>query len=75
MKNRIRVYRAERGWSQAELADRLGVSRQTVNAIENERYDPSLSLAFEISRVLGGPIPDIFLYEPTDPGGEDRGDR
>ena len=51
MKNRLRVLRAERGWSQAELAARLGVSRQTVNAIENERYDPSLPLAFEISRV------------------------
>ena len=65
MKNRIRVYRAERGWSQADLADRLGVSRQTVNAIENERYDPSLPLAFEISRVLGVPIPEIFLYDPA----------
>lgn len=64
MRNRIRVYRAERGWSQAELAKRLGVSRQTVNAIENERYDPSLPLAFEISRVLATPIPEIFLYEP-----------
>jgi putative transcriptional regulator len=62
VKNRIRVYRAERGWSQAELADRLGVSRQTVNAIENDRYDPSLPLAFEISRVLEAPIPEIFQY-------------
>lgn len=65
MKNRLRVLRAGRGWSQADLADRLGVSRQTVNAIENERYDPSLPLAFEISRVLGAPIPEIFLYAPA----------
>ena len=69
MKNRLRVLRAGRGWSQADLADRLGVSRQTVNAIENERYDPSLPLAFEISRVFGAPIPEIFLHEPGDPGG------
>jgi putative transcriptional regulator len=60
------VFRAERGWSQAQLADRLGVSRQTVNAIENERYDPSLPLAFEISRVLEAAIPEIFLYDPPD---------
>ncbi|MDX1673321.1 MAG: helix-turn-helix transcriptional regulator [Longimicrobiales bacterium] len=64
MKNRIRVFRAERGWSQAELADRLGVSRQTVNAIENQRYDPSLPLAFEIERVFGRPLQEIFQYEP-----------
>ena len=67
MKNRIRVYRAERGWSQAELAERLGVSRQTVNAIENERYDPSLPLAFEIERVFGRPLQEIFQYEPREP--------
>lgn len=66
MKNRLRVLRAERGWSQADLAERLGVSRQTVNAIENERYDPSLPLAFEISRVLEATIPEIFLYDPHD---------
>ena len=70
MKNRIRVYRAERGWSQAELADRLGVSRQTVNAIENDRYDPSLPLAFEISRVFDAPIPELFLYESGAEGKE-----
>lgn len=66
MKNRIRVLRAERGWSQAELADRLGVSRQTVNAVENNRYDPSLPLAFRISQVLDAPIPEIFEYEPDE---------
>ncbi len=52
MKNRLRVLRAERDWSQADLADRLSVSRQTVNSIENERYDPSLPLAFAIARVF-----------------------
>lgn len=66
MTNRIRVYRAERGWSQADLADRLGVSRQTVNAIENGRYDPSLPLAFRISRVFGVPIEDVFEDAPAE---------
>ncbi len=60
MKNRIRVFRAEQGWSQADLADRLGVSRQTVNAIENGRYDPSLPLAFRIGRVFGVAIEEVF---------------
>jgi putative transcriptional regulator len=60
MKNRLRVLRAERGWSQADLAERLRVSRQTVNAIENGRYDPSLPLAFALGRVFGSPIEAIF---------------
>lgn len=60
MKNRLRVLRAERDWSQADLADRLKVSRQTVNAIENERYDPSLPLAFTIARTFGLRIEDVF---------------
>lgn len=60
MKNRLRVLRADRQWSQADLAQRLGVSRQTVNAIETGRYDPSLPLAFSISRVFGEPIESIF---------------
>lgn len=64
MKNRLRVLRAERDWSQAELADRLRVSRQTVNAIENERYDPSLPLAFAIARVFSLRIEDVFLPDP-----------
>jgi putative transcriptional regulator len=63
MKNTIRVLRAERRWSQADLAERLGVSRQTVNAIENERYDPSLPLAFRISDLFEVPIREIFLHE------------
>ena len=56
----MRVLRAERGWSQAELAERLHVSRQTVNAIEQEKYDPSLPLAFKVSRLFGRPIETIF---------------
>ena len=63
MKNRLRVLRAERGWSQAQLAERLGVSRQTVNAIETEKYDPSLSLAFGLARLFGAPIETIFQDE------------
>ena len=60
MHNTLRVLRAERRWSQADLAERLGVSRQTVIAIENGRYDPSLPLAFSISRLFGQPIEQIF---------------
>ncbi|MDH1178855.1 helix-turn-helix transcriptional regulator [Achromobacter mucicolens] len=60
MKNRIRELRAERGWSQAALAERLNVSRQTVNAIETGRYDPSLPLAFAIARVFQASIESIF---------------
>ncbi len=60
MKNRIKVLRAERDWSQADLAERLGVSRQTVNAIETEKYDPSLPLAFKIAGLFALRIEDIF---------------
>jgi putative transcriptional regulator len=60
MKNRLKVLRAERNWSQADLAERLQVSRQTVNAIETGKYDPSLPLAFKIARVFGCHIEDIF---------------
>ena len=60
MENRLKALRAERGWSQAELAERLDVSRQTVNAIETGKYDPSLPLAFKISRLFGHPIEAIF---------------
>jgi putative transcriptional regulator len=59
--NRLRLLRAERGWSQAELAHRLAVSRQTVNAIETGRYDPSLPLAFALARVFGLAIEQIFV--------------
>ena len=68
MKNRLRVLRAERQWSQAELATRLGVSRQTVNAIETGKYDPSLPLAFAIARLFDQAIEAIF--EPADDGSQ-----
>ncbi|HYC67348.1 helix-turn-helix transcriptional regulator [Brevundimonas sp.] len=61
MNNRLKVLRAERDWSQADLAERLGVSRQTVNALETGRYDPSLPLAFRIARVFDQPIEAIFI--------------
>jgi putative transcriptional regulator len=60
VRNRLRVLRAERKWSQAELAARLGVSRQTVNALETERYDPSLTLAFKIAKLFGMRIEEVF---------------
>ena len=63
MKSRLRVLRAERGWSQQELADQLGVSRQTVNAIETGRYDPSLPLAFRIARTFGASVEEVFEPE------------
>ncbi len=63
MKNRLRVLRAERAWSQAELAEQLGVSRQTINALETGKYDPSLPLAFKLSRLFGLPIESIFQDE------------
>ena len=66
MKNKLPVLRAEKGWSQAALAERLSVSRQTVNAIEKGRYDPSLPLAFKIAEVFGLAIEDIFIPGDTD---------
>jgi putative transcriptional regulator len=60
VKNRLKVLRAERNWSQADLGERLGVSRQSVNAIETGKYDPSLPLAFRIARVFDARIEDIF---------------
>jgi putative transcriptional regulator len=61
VRNHLRVLRAERGWSQAELAQRLGVSRQTVNAIETGRYDPSLPLAFALAKAFERPIEQLFV--------------
>jgi putative transcriptional regulator len=61
MKNRLRELRAERGWSQADLAQRLDVSRQSVNAVETGKFDPSLPLAFAIARIFGMQIEEIFL--------------
>ncbi len=63
MKNKIRVLRAERNWSQAELAKHLGVSRQTVNVIENGKFDPSLPLAFKIARIFALKIEEVFEDE------------
>ena len=63
MRSRLRVLRAEREWTQGELAERLDVSRQTINAIETEKYEPSLSLAFKIARLFELRIEDVF-----DPG-------
>jgi putative transcriptional regulator len=63
MKNLLKELRGERGWSQLDLAERLDVSRQTVNAIENGRYDPSLPLAFRIALVFERPIESIFIPE------------
>jgi putative transcriptional regulator len=63
VKNRLRVLRAEYNWSQAELAERVGVSRQTINAIETEKYDPSLPLAFALARLFGKSIEEIFHYQ------------
>ena len=63
MNNRLRILRAERAWSQQDLANRLEVSRQSVNAIETGKYDPSLPLAFRIARLFGLPIESIFLEE------------
>jgi putative transcriptional regulator len=60
MKNRLRELRAARDWSQADLAEKLGVSRQTINAIETEKYDPSLPLAFKAARLFKKPIEEIF---------------
>lgn len=65
MTNRVRELRLQRGWTQADLAERLGVSRQTVNAIEVDKYDPSLPLAFRLARVFGKRIEELF---------DDRGD-
>ncbi len=65
MNNRLRVLRAEAGMSQAELALRLGVSRQTINAVETDKYDPSLPLALRMSKVFGVPVDAIFLDDWT----------
>lgn len=63
MKNRLESLRRQKGWSQEELATALEVSRQTISSLENGRYDPSIQLAFKISRLFGETIEDIFMYE------------
>ena len=65
MNNRLKVLRAERDWTQANLADELGVSRQTINAIEKEKFDPSLPLAFKVARLFELSIEDIFQDTPS----------
>ena len=65
MKNRLKVLRAERDWTQANLADKLSVTRQTVNAIEKGKFDPSLPLAFKIARLFESSIEDIFKDDPN----------
>ncbi len=71
MRNSLKVLRAMRDWSQADLADRLGVSRQTVNALETGKYDPSLPLAFKIARLFERSIEDIFEPEPDERPGQE----
>ncbi len=68
MKSRLRLLRAERSWTQADLAERLKVSRQTVNAIETEKYEPSLSLAFRVARLFERPVEEIFQLDDADAG-------
>ncbi len=63
MKSKLREIRSQQGWSQADLADKLAVSRQTINAIETEKYDPSLPLAFKIARLFECRIEDVFAPE------------
>lgn len=66
MENRVRHWREQAGWSQGELARRLGVSRQTVNAVETDKYDPSLPLALRLAKLFGQPVDQLFLdtWEP-----------
>ena len=68
MKNRLKVLRAEQNWTQEDLADRLGVSRQTINTIEKGKYDPSLPLAFKIARLFGKAIEEIFQLDGNNAG-------
>lgn len=68
MKNRLKQIREAKGWSQGELARRLGVSRQTINAVETDRYDPSLPLALRMAKLFGVAVPELFLdqWEPEE---------
>lgn len=75
MRNRLKVLRAERDWSQADLAERLSVSRQTVNALEKGKYDPSLPLAFKIGRLFGQRIEEIFDDGHASDNGEAQRER
>lgn len=68
MNNRLKDHREARGWSQGELARRLGVSRQTINAVETDKYDPSLPLALRMAKLFGVAVPDLFIddWEPSE---------
>ena len=68
MENRLKAMREERGWSQGELARRLSVSRQTINAVETDKYDPSLPLALRMAKLFGVAVPDLFIdtWEPEE---------
>ena len=68
MKNNLKAVREARGWSQGELARRLGVSRQTINAVETDKYDPSLPLALRMAKLFGLSVPDLFMdqWEPEE---------
>ena len=68
MENRVRYWREQAGWSQGELAKRVDVSRQTINAIETDKYDPSLPLALRLSKLFGVPVPQLFIdhWEPKE---------
>jgi putative transcriptional regulator len=66
VKNKLKVLRAERGWSQEELGKRVGVSRQAINAIERGKYDPSLPLAFKLADIFNLPIEEIFIREDSE---------
>lgn len=68
MNNRVKIFREQHGWSQGELARRLGVSRQTINAVETDKYDPSLPLALRMAKLFAVSVPDIFIddWEPSE---------
>jgi len=65
MKNRLRVLRAEKNWTQAELAEAVGISRQAVIAVENGKYDPALPLAFKLARAFGKNVEEVFVWEES----------
>ena len=73
MNNKLKVLRAMRNWSQADLADHLDVSRQTINALETGKYDPSLQLAFKIAHLFQMTVEEIFEAEPMPTNGKDQG--
>jgi putative transcriptional regulator len=67
MKNRLRVLRAEKNWTQAQLAETVGVSRQAILAVENGKYDPALPLAFKLARAFGKTVEEVFVWEDGSP--------